>query len=450
MRDDDKRTARDLGGGSAKIIPLRPSPAIGSAGQLAGHLRRLALEASANLVELVATADQYGIEVPVHVRRAAAAVQEASPDADTTARQEAMNRRQLLGGAAAVAGALVLRQRTNALQGLRWAAGDEATQRVVSTLKRPGRVDASTVADMEAATAAYRRGYRQLSVRTLLPQAEGQVQVVEELLGGSMKPTLRRRLTATAAEAHALVGTMLLMDLYAFDAAWSQLSEALTAAREAHAGELEAFVLGAMAFNAGYDGRSTEAIDLITEARNVARAADGPRTRGWLAAVDSELRARTGDARASLASLADAESALQGLDQRDARPWIGVAAFDAAKLKGYYGLCYLQLQQPQEAVGELTAAVNALDPTLRKHRCTALADLAMALIQLGEVEEGCRRASQALTLAMELRHAVSVDRIRNLDRHLAPWQDTTAVKTFREQLLEQLLVAFQASPSIDW
>jgi tetratricopeptide (TPR) repeat protein len=205
-----------------------------------------------------------------------------------------------------------------------------------------------------------------------------------------------------------------------------------------------------MAFNSGYDGRRAEAIDLITEARHVARAADGPRTRGWLAAVESELRARTGDARASLAALADAESALQDLDQRDARPWIGVGAFDAAKLKGYYGLCYLQLRQPQEAVRELTAAVNALDPTLRKHRCTALADLATALIQLGEVEEGCRRASQALTLAMELRHAVSVDRIRNLDRHLAPWQDTTAVKTFREQLLEQLLVAFQASPSIDW
>jgi tetratricopeptide (TPR) repeat protein len=448
MRDDEERTARSLGGRSAKIIPLRRSPAIGSAGQLAGQLRRLALEASVNLVELVTTADQYGIEVPAHIRRAAAALQQASPDA--TAGQGAMNRRQVLGSAAAVAGALVLGQRTSALQGLRRVAGDEATQRVVSTLKRPGGVDASTVADMEAATAAYRRGYRQLSVRNLLPQAEGQVQVVEELLVGSLKPTLRRRLTATAAEAHTLVGTMLLMDLYAFDAAWWQLSEARSAAREAQARELEAFVLGAMAFNAGYAGRRAEAIDLIIEARNVARAADGPRTRGWLAAVESELRARRGDARGCLAALADAECALQDLDQRDPRPWIGVGAFDAAKLKGYYGLCYLQLQQPQQAVSELTTAVNALDPTLRKHRCTALADLATALIQLGEVEEGCRRASQALTLAMELRHAVSVDRICDLDRHLASWQDNPAVKAFREQLLEQLLVAFQAFPSIDW
>jgi hypothetical protein len=43
-----------------------------------------------------------------------------------------------------------------------------------------------------------------------------------------MKPILRHRLTApAAAEARALVGTTLLMDLYAFDAAWSKLSEAL-------------------------------------------------------------------------------------------------------------------------------------------------------------------------------------------------------------------------------
>jgi hypothetical protein len=142
--------------------------------------------------------------------------------------------------------------------------------------------------------------------------------------------------------------------------------------------------------------------------------------------------------------------ALQRLDNREQPPWIGVGAFDAAKLKGYYGLCYLQLKQPRNAVSQLTTAVDTLDPSLRKHRCTALADLAGALIRLGEVEEGCRRASQALALAIELHHAVSIDRIQELDRELAPWGDTPAVKAFREQLLEQLLGVFQTAPSIDW
>jgi hypothetical protein len=59
-----------------------------------------------------------------------------------------------------------------------------------------------------------------------------------------------------------------------------------------------------------------------------------------------------------------------------------------------------------------------------------LADLATALIDLGEIEEGCRRASQALNLAIDLRHAVSVDRIRDLDQRLAPWGDAAAVQAF--------------------
>jgi hypothetical protein len=78
-------------------------------------------------------------------------------------------------------------------------------------------------------------------------------------------------------------------------------------------------------------------------------------------------------------------------------------------------------------------------------RCTALADLATALIDLGEIEEGCRRASQALSLAIDLRHAVSVHRIRDLDQRLAPWADAAAVREFREQLIEQLLLAFHQS-----
>jgi hypothetical protein len=44
---------------------------------------------------------------------------------------------------------------------------------------------------------------------------------------------------------------------------------------------------------------------------------------------------------------------------------------------------------------------------------------------------------------------VQVDRIRGLDQHLAPWHDSPAVKAFHDQLLEQLVLAFQA-PSLDW
>jgi tetratricopeptide (TPR) repeat protein len=438
--NDSEQPASKRDQQSARVIPLRGS-STGSGQQLASDLQRLARDTSATLTDLVATADEYGVEVPSQVRQAAAILEDPSASRGT------LSRRQVLGQAAALAGALLFRPQISALYGLRQVAGDETAERVRYALTRPARVDASTVADMDAVTAAYRRSYRQLSARTLLPQAEGQVQLVHDLLGASMKDTLRDRLTATAGETIALVGVMLLMDLYSFDAAWSRLSAALDAAREAKARELEAFILGSMAFNASYAGRRVEAVDLITQARRLASKGDGATTRGWLAAVEAEVQARSGNARGSLRALEAAERALQEID-KGGPAWVGIGAFDAAKLKGYHGLCFLQLQRPQEAVTELTEALDGLDPALLKHRCTALADLATALVRVGEIDEGCRRAGQALTLAMELRHAVSVDRIRGLDQDLNPWGDVPAVTAFREQFREQFLLAFSGSSQL--
>ena len=62
------------------------------------------------------------------------------------------------------------------------------------------------------------------------------------------------------------------------------------------------------------------------------------------------------------------------------------------------------------------------------------ADLATGLIKLREVEEGCERASQSLTLAAELRHGVSIDRICKLERQLPPSHRSPAVRRLREQL----------------
>jgi hypothetical protein len=49
---------------------------------------------------------------------------------------------------------------------------------------------------------------------------------------------------------------------------------------------------------------------------------------------------------------------------------------------------------------------------------------------------------------MELRHAVSVDRIRGLDQDLNPWGDVPAVTAFREQFREQFLLAFSGSSQL--
>jgi DNA-binding transcriptional regulator YiaG/tetratricopeptide (TPR) repeat protein len=310
----------------------------------------------------------------------------------------------------------------------------EASDRLAWALLRPSRVDLATVRDMETITAAHRRSYRQLSVHTLLPQTESQFQAITELLQRPQPLQLRQRLIATAGETAMLAGTLRFMDLEDFELGHSNLDLAMTAAQEAEAGELGAFILGCMGFHARYSGKRKEAVDLIEQACKAAVRVASPLTQSWLAAVASEIHAVAGDAVASLGALEQAGHALGQADEDDGVSWIGVGTYNQAKLEAYHGVCYLQLGRPGDAVPALTRALDTLDPALKKHRCTALADLATGLIQLREVEEGCERASQSLTLAAELRHGVSIDRIRKLRHQLRPWHRNPAVRQLTEQL----------------
>jgi DNA-binding transcriptional regulator YiaG len=310
----------------------------------------------------------------------------------------------------------------------------EAGDRLTWTLERPSRVDLATTADMETITTAYRRSYRQLSVETLLPQTLGQFQAITELLRRPQPVALRHRLIATAGQTAMLAGVLEFMDLDNFQVGQSHLDLAMKAAQEAEAGELGAYILGCMSFHARYSGKYKDAVALIGRAREVAAVVGAPTTQGWLAAVAAEVHAVADEASPSLHALDEAGRALEQAGEDDESSWIGVGTFNRAKLAAYHGVCYIQLGRPGDAVPALTQALDALDPALLKHRCTALADLATALIHLHEIEEGCERASQSLAIATDLRHAVSVDRIRKLRRHLQPWHRHPAVRQLTEQL----------------
>jgi DNA-binding transcriptional regulator YiaG/tetratricopeptide (TPR) repeat protein len=349
-------------------------------------------------------------------------------------RGTAVKRRDFLRHGAVVGAAM--------LTPLDWLAAldhGEVGDRLAWALERPSRIDLATTADMEAITAAHRRSYRQLSVQTLLPQAVGQFEAVTELLQRSQPIALRQRLVATAGQTAMLAGVLEFMDRYDFHLGQRHLDLAMTAAREAEARELGSFILGCMSFHARYSGKRTEAVTLIEQARDAARVVGGPLTQGWLAAVAAEVHAVAGESDASLHALEQAAHALEQAGEDDEASWIGVGTFNQAKLAAYHGVCYLQLGRPGDALPALTQALDSLDPALRKHRCTALADLATALVQLREIEEGCERACQSLAIATELGHAVSVDRIRRLRRRLQPWHRHPAVRRLDEQLAAALV-----------
>jgi hypothetical protein len=274
-----------------------------------------------------------------------------------------VNRRDFLRHSA-LAGAAVL----TFPEWLSRAGATEANDRLAWALERPTRVDVATVNDMETITAAHRRSYRQLSVHALLPQTETQFQAITELLQRPQPLDLRRRLIATAGETAMLAGTLRFMDLDDFELGHSNLELAMTAAQEAEARELGAFVLGCMGFHARYSGKPKKAVDLIDQARHAATRVASPLTQGWLAAVASEIHAVAGDANASLEALEEAGHALDQADQDDEASWIGIGTFNQAKLEAYHGVCYLQLGRPGDAVPSLTRAAAQPAPDRWRRR----------------------------------------------------------------------------------
>lgn len=310
----------------------------------------------------------------------------------------------------------------------------DLADRLGGTVEGAYRVDAATVDDMQLVIAAYRRSYRQLAAHSLLPQAIGHLALTAELVEAVPSTTRTQRLVSIIGEGAMLAGTLSLHDCYDFDAARAYYQLSKRAIDQAENRELAAYLLGCMSFLAAYGGKRQQAVAMAQRSQVLAARSASPRTQGWLHAVAAEVHATTGQARLSLSALDASANALDRADQDDPL-WIGIGAFDHAKLTGYRGTCYLRLARWKDAHDALSTAIQRLRPSFLKHRSTALADLADALVGMGEIDEACERASEALAIAGQIQHAITMRRIHNVRSRMERWKDTAAVKTLDEQLL---------------
>jgi hypothetical protein len=75
-----------------------------------------------------------------------------------------------------------------------------------------------------------------------------------------------------------------------------------------------------------------------------------------------------------------------------------------------------------------------VDPSFVRARASTLVDLATSFVQQGAIDEGCRVATQALTLARDTRSARCEQRIVVLRSQVPLGTDTSAVRQLDEQL----------------
>lgn len=303
---------------------------------------------------------------------------------------------------------------------------------VPSNSSRP-IVDAGILTGLREVGAVYRRSYRAVPSEALLPLARGQVSLALSLDPAAQPEPVRVELVRHAGEMATLAAVVHMLDLGDFKAADPLLRLAAQAAKSIADPELTAVVYGARAFHAGYSGDLMEGLDWAEAAQDAAARGASPRTAAWVSAVASEMYASLGDGDSCHRALQNARGYLERPEQDDR--WLGIGWLDDAKVDAYEGGDLMRLGHHAPAVDRLTDALTALEPSMARHRATALVDRADALAGLGEAEAACRDAGEALETVERLGHAETLRRITAVARRVRSHQ-SPASRALREHLMD--------------
>jgi tetratricopeptide (TPR) repeat protein len=285
-----------------------------------------------------------------------------------------------------------------------------------STSSKSLSFDLETLEGLEQTTLGLRRAYRSAGALSLLGASHGTLNLLTEMMPYAGRH--QNRLVTAIGQTAGLIGVMLTLDLNDFDAGGYYLSIATRAAKQANNDELLAFILGAYAFHAAYDTKSDSGggRDYADAALVVANRGISPTTHSWLSAVASEMYATEKDELACRQLLDSAAAHLEAADPNE--PWAGIGVFNADKLSAYVGGDLMRLGRYPEAQQHLHTALDRLDESLLKHRCTAYVDLAEAYAANNQVDEATEYAKNALTIVGGTRHAMSLQRIEKLYRRV--------------------------------
>lgn len=283
------------------------------------------------------------------------------------------------------------------------------------------RVDPTLVAGYAAITAQHRALYWSVAASAMFAPVAAHSELGLGLLHAAGSAALRARLARPVAETALLAARLAFFDLQQPRLADGYFTVALDAARESADRALTGAVLAHLAFAPAFAGQARHARDLMAEAHRQARGAIGPVQRSWMYAVESEVEARVGGGLAANDLIARAEGELSpvGADglAGDEPEWLDY--YDASRLSGFKGYCQLTTGRNGEAATSLERTLRTLPASSAKQRSIALADLAQARAQQGELEECARLLGGAIAQLRRSWYATGLDRVDSVRRRLA-------------------------------
>nr|WP_053913982.1 helix-turn-helix transcriptional regulator [Streptomyces sp. TP-A0875] len=268
------------------------------------------------------------------------------------------------------------------------------------------------------------------SKQTVFPAVREQLGVLTLGLTEARAEADRARLCTMTADLYQLAGE-LFFDTNRYTDAAQCYTLAAGAARAGGAHDLWACALTRHAYVELYARRASAAHPLLAAASRVAGRGDSAlSTRHWVAAVQAEAYALTGDVDACARALDEAEA----VHRLDGRPHNGGwLRFDGSRLSEERGACYVQLGRPDLAEETLTAALA--QPLSLRRRVAVLSDLAAVGVHRRDADQVVHYAESAISLADRsdsgfvgrkldglrdrLAPLLSDERVSRLDRHIA-------------------------------
>jgi len=266
-----------------------------------------------------------------------------------------------------------------------------------------------SVAALGALVARLEAAYHTRDPLSLVGPVRAVIDAAEDLLVEARDPGMRRSILAGLSRADLLAGRLLFFDVHRPIEARAYLDLAREAATESQDPIMLAAALGHLAFLPAAKGNVTASYSYLHGARETARRRPTSSVTAWISAVESEINARSGDLNGAFRSIDSAREEIADPRSYPVPEWFDF--FDVQRLSGFEGFALRRAGRLQEAVNVLTFALEPGPSMGPKQRAVSSVDLAAALVDLGDVDEGCRVAAEAARCLLVARYATAFDRI---------------------------------------
>ncbi|WP_258527738.1 helix-turn-helix domain-containing protein [Streptomyces sp. NBRC 110611] len=317
-----------------------------------------------------------------------------------------VDRRDFLGGAAAVAATPVLAALPEAADG----ATGQATALRLSAI-------------------AYRRPDGSTPSRDLGEAVHSHLRLIQTVTHTAAGDAERRRLAAVGSEAASLAG-WLAWDMGDHGSARTWYGSAIKAARVARDPLLAAYQTGSLAQFEAHTGNAVQALNLTRKARRSLGTQCPAVADAWLFSVEGLAHAAGGDRRAADRALAASRTAAHTLPT-EPPPWPWVFTFNSVKVAACRVTCGARLGLPEWVLSE---DVEALATGHAKQRALLVLDIAAGHLAGGRIDAAFALAGRALDTGLQYRSGRILERARAVRRSFTSSAPPKVVRDFDERL----------------